>query len=295
MTVWPDNDHQGMKYVAGVCRSLIEAEAASVRVVIIPSPWPESWDLANRMPPGTNKETLQTMIDHAVAYAVWEGFLGSQSSNLLTVPKENANGADSRRGFQPSSSGSADSWVPAGFRIGPDGSILHEANNDDWQPLCSPLVVEAATRNTDGEEWGRLLRIRDRDGIWHAWALPMAELAGDGDAYRARLLSLGLELESGPPARKALHRLLTSANPQARIRCVPTLGWHGGAFVLPDEVIGQSAGDRPALQTSAPLQHNFKVAGTLQEWQDSIAKLAISNSRLAFALRCRSPRRCIVR
>lgn len=284
VTIWRDNDDEGLDYVAHVTHLATEAGAGSFFIVNVPSNWPEGWDVADQLPEGTTIETLQSMVESAIDYRNWEGSSGSKMDKPLTAPEESEESNNASKGFRTSSAGSVDIWVPEGFSIGTDGSILHGANDDERQFLCSPLVVVAATRNAAGEDWGRLLRIRDRDGVWHEWALPMAELAGDGDAYRARLLSLGLELEPGAVARKALHRLLTTANPQARIRCVPTLGWHGGAFVLPDEVIGEPIGDRLTLQTSAPLQHNFKVAGTLEDWRDSIAELAIGNSRLVLAL-----------
>lgn len=229
---------------------------------------------------GLNGSGAPASVAHQGTFIGSEGSLGSTSTNLRKAHKKNRNAAGLQRGFHEGSD-----WLPDGFRKSGDGSILHDTSTDDeWIWLCSPLVVEAATRNIEGEAWGRLIRIRDRDGIWHAWSMPMAELAGAGDAYRARLLSMGLELAPGTAARNALHRLLTTADPKILARCVSTLGWHGDAYLMPDEVFGATKGERLTLQTSAPLQHNFKVAGTLKGWQDSIAKPARGNSRLAFAL-----------
>lgn len=193
-------------------------------------------------------------------------------------------------GFQQGSAGfraeneSAATWLPKGFRLRGDGSIIHEAEPDQWEWLCSPLVVEAATRNTDGESWGRLICIRDRDMVWHTWSMPMAELAGAGDGYRARLLGMGLELAPGTKARNALHRLLTSADPEGRARCVSTLGWHGDAYMLPDEVIGKSEGEHYVLQSSTPLAHAFRCGGTLDGWREEIGTPAAGNSRLVMSI-----------
>jgi putative DNA primase/helicase len=161
---------------------------------------------------------------------------------------------------------------------------MHEGEPDQWEWLCSPLVVEAATRNADGEAWGRLIRIRDRDGVWHEWSMPMGELAGAGDNYRARLLSMGLELAPGTKARNSLHRLLTTADPKGRARCVSTLGWHGNAYMLPDQVIGQADGEQYVLQSSLPLVHAFRCGGTLDGWRQEIGAPAIGNSRLVFSI-----------
>jgi putative DNA primase/helicase len=198
--------------------------------------------------------------------------------------------AEPGEGFQPGSAGfqaparPKATWLPKGFRLRNDESIMHEAEPDQWEWLCSPLVVEAATRNAEGEAWGRLIRIRDRDGVWHEWSMPMAELAGAGDGYRARMLGMGLELAPGTKARNALHRLLTAADPKGRARCVSTLGWHGDAYMLPDEVIGKAEGEHYVLQSSAPLAHAFRCCGTLEGWRDAIGALAAGNSRLVLSI-----------
>jgi putative DNA primase/helicase len=77
---------------------------------------------------------------------------------------------------------------------------------------------------------------------------------------------------------------LTIANPQARARCVATPGWHGGAYVLPDAVIGEADGERFVLQASAPLHHAFRCTGTLDGWREAIGKPAMGNSRLVLSI-----------
>jgi putative DNA primase/helicase len=186
-------------------------------------------------------------------------------------------------GFRAGEKASAE-WLPSGFRLRGDGGIMYEAEAEQWEWLCSPIVIVAATRNVEGEAWGRLIRLRDRDGSWHEWAMPMAELAGAGDGYRARLLAMGLELAPGTKARNALHRLLTSADPQDRARCVSTLGWHGDVYMLPDEVVGKTEGERYVLQSTAPLVHAFRCGGTLDGWCGIIGKIAAGNSRLVFSI-----------
>lgn len=218
---------------------------------------------------------------------------GSAGSKPKKGPKTRAKScadAEPAAGFREGSEGfqaqdkDRAAWLPIGFRLRGDGAIMHEAEPNEWQWLCSPLVVMAATRNAEGESWGRLIRIKDRDGVWHEWAMPMAELAGAGDGYRARLLGLGLEIAPGPKARNALHRLLTVADPQDRARCVSTLGWHNDVYMLPDEVIGNPEGEHYVLQSSAPLVHAFRCGGTLDGWRGAIGAPAVGNSRLVLSI-----------
>lgn len=231
--------------------------------------------------------------DTAPPLPLFEGSVGSAGSRREKCQKAQAK---SQTDVEPSAEFHAGSarfqanerpgatWLPKGFRLRGDGSIMHEAEPEQWEWLCSAFAVEAATRNAEGQAWGRLIRIRDREHRWHEWAMPMSELAGAGDGYRGRMLDMGLELAPGSKARNALHRLLTAANPEAHARCVSTLGWHGGSFMLPDEVIGTADGERYVLQSSAPLVHAFRCAGTLDGWRDTIGAPAAGNSRLVLSI-----------
>jgi len=107
-----------------------------------------------------------------------------------------------------------------------------------WVPVCSEMRVLAETRDADGEEWGRLLEIVDRDGRRKRWAMPMSLMSGDGSAIRERLFSLGLVPSQASNARQALLEYIGSAQPEEKVRCVARIGWSGGAFVLPSQTIG---------------------------------------------------------
>lgn len=153
----------------------------------------------------------------------------------------------------------------------------------DWKWLCSHLEVAADTRNADGEDWGRLLVVVDRDGQVHQWAMPASMLAGDGTAYRERLLSMGLLIAPGPFARISLAEYLTVWRLERQARCVDRVGWHGDAFVLPDRTYGAAPGDDVVLQPIGD-PPRFDQCGTLQGWQDELGTLACGNSRLVFVV-----------
>ena len=215
-----------------------------------------------------------------------EGSKGSGDDKALLERNILANDADNELRFREGSVGFRESgpWLPHGFKPRSSGGIDYIDSEEKPQFLCSKLEVVAATRNTEGEEWGRLLRVTDRDNIAHDWAMPMSSLAGNGEAYRSRLLSMGLELAPGSAARNALQRLLTTAKPPERVRCVAGVGWHGTTFLLPDAAIGPSNGEWLVLQAVAPLAHNYRRGGTLDGWKTEIASLAVGNSRLMLAL-----------
>jgi len=112
----------------------------------------------------------------------------------------------------------------------------------EWKWFCSLLEVGAETRSADGEEWGRLLRITDRDGRVKEWAMPMSMLAGDGTAYRERLLSLGVEIAPSRFAKEALHEYISTARPDQKARCVSRIGWQSRFYIGLNENFGGTNG-----------------------------------------------------
>jgi putative DNA primase/helicase len=177
-----------------------------------------------------------------------------------------------------------------------DNSVLGRIETEDketgkktieWRPICSYLEVDSETRDIHGENWGRILIVKDRDGRSHKWAMPMSLIAGDGVAYREHLLFLGLEIEPGKWAKDQLHQYITTACPDRRSRCVTRIGWHRSSdslvYVLPDETFGSSR-ERVIVQSSWASQHPYQVLGSLEDWQNHVAKYCVGNSRLAFAV-----------
>ena len=177
--------------------------------------------------------------------------------------------------------------VPSGFRLSDTGvfSVDPTGENDDTF-ICSRLEITASTRDADGEEWGRLLEWVDRDGLQHLWAMPMSILSGDGNQLRASLLSGGLEISPNRKARELLATYIQTSKPEGKARCVSRIGWHDGSFVLPDTPIGCGEGEQVLYQSGSGVKHNYRTAGTLEEWQANVGRLCSGNSRLLFGVSC---------
>jgi hypothetical protein len=159
-----------------------------------------------------------------------------------------------------------------------------EAPKRQW--ICSPLHVRAFTRDEHNEGWGRLLEFTDAENRLHVWAMPMRLLSGDGREYRALLLDMGLTIAPGRPARDCLMIYIQTAKPAAWARCVERTGWHNGAFVLPDEVIGGANDERVLLQLAGNAIRVYRAAGALEDWRREVSALCVGNSRLVFAVSC---------
>lgn len=289
VAVATDHDEAGRAFGDKVCELLRAAGAADVLHLaperlgawIWPDgakarregPLPEGWDIADAVADGW---TAERVAEAAKAAPLFLPYLTDDERRL---PDDDEDDAPA-----PTRSGA--------FRVSATGVEKRVEKKDEetgetkveFRWICSRLEVVAETRNADGEEWGRLLRLTDRDDKVKDWAMPMSLLAGDGAAYRERLLSLGLIMAPGRFARDGLHDYISTATPPTKARCVSRIGWHGKAFVLPTAVFGDTAGETTLLQTEGGADHAFKQRGTLSGWQAGLACYAMGNSRLALAI-----------
>lgn len=166
-----------------------------------------------------------------------------------------------------------------------DGGVFYTEQETGLRIFVSSLLrVEADTRDSDSESWGRLLEWKDRNGREHKWAMPMALLAGDCTAVRETLLSGGVTIGTGQKARQLLTQYLQTESPGRSAVCVPSTGWHHGQYVFPDSCIGEADGESVIYQQAARGEHFYRVAGTFDEWRDRIGRPCVGNSRLAFAV-----------
>lgn len=182
IVVRPDADEAGRDFARKVAMLAMDAGANEVRIVAVPDGAPEGWDLADEMPADWTAETIETA--------------------LAAAPQ-----------FDP------DGEIQGAFRIcyryrkAEAPGLYHLIEKEDketgditreWVWFASRIDVLADTRNGDGEAWGRLLGIHDRDGTVHQWAMPMAMMAGAGEDYRRELLHRGLVLSFHRQARSWL-------------------------------------------------------------------------------------------
>jgi putative DNA primase/helicase len=147
---------------------------------------------------------------------------------------------------------------------------------DEW--ICSPLYVDATTSNREDENYGFLLRYVSRRGIWKKWAMPAEMLAGDGAEALGIILSGGVEISQHK--KREVLRYIASQHPKCHLRAATMTGWHDGAFVLPDEVIGADDVWFQAAGRTAP----YGTAGTLDGWRQGVAAIAHGNPLLMLAI-----------
>jgi uncharacterized protein (DUF927 family)/phage/plasmid primase-like uncharacterized protein len=165
------------------------------------------------------------------------------------------------------------SWVPALQGDKPPNSIF----------ISSFIEVAAMTRNQEGKEWGRLLEWEDKDGRAHTYAMPQEMLEGEGVEVRRILADGGVTIGTARRARELFLAFLKLCPTDARALCTGRLGWAEEVFVTPFGAIGATE-QRFVFQANGATDHAFKEKGTVQDWRDSVARLAAGNSRLVFAV-----------
>jgi uncharacterized protein (DUF927 family) len=267
VTIWPDADEPGRLSAEEVARKI------SAQVITPPQGVAKGWDLADAE---AESWTMEQVLD-LLGTTQGEHKLAGDTGGNGDIEENASDTATPDKKVHPGTPGTVFFSNSKGVWFRPDG--------DDQQPIwiCSLLEVTALTRTTEGEAWGRLLEFPDSDGRPHTWACPMETLAGDGLEFRRILLSLGLRIAPSGKARQLLANYVQTAHVNTRATCTDKPGWHSGSFVLPGETIGQPDGERILLQYAGePMR--WQRSGTLPEWQNSIARYCMGNSRLILAV-----------
>jgi putative DNA primase/helicase len=163
-----------------------------------------------------------------------------------------------------------------------DGNETTTPSTPLW--ICSPLEVSARVRDEQGQNHGVLLEWDDQDNRAHKWIMPLELLAGDGAEVRRVLLSGGVKIATKKATREHLLTYIQDANPEQVALSVFRTGWQGNAFVLPDEVIGDTTKQKIFLQSDFTLPEGYETAGKAAAWRDQVSAACVGNHRLVFAI-----------
>jgi putative DNA primase/helicase len=162
------------------------------------------------------------------------------------------------------------------------GSGKKERTKILW--LSAPFEIVGRVRDSKSESWAWLLCWKDGDNREHEYAVSDSDLHGDVSALCATLAARGLKIATGPNRNFLAHYLNTRKDGD-RVTIVPRTGWHvvngKKVFALPGNGVGIDG--RVILAAEVTASH-YTSSGTLEEWQNSVAKLAEAHSRARFAV-----------
>src|SRR5262245_8192326 len=166
-------------------------------------------------------------------------------------------------------------------------TVERRRGKEEWEEdvwLSAPFEIIGRVRDPQSHGWARLLRWKDDDGVVHQHPVADEDLHGDGAALCASLANGGLKIATGS-IRQHFVSYLNGAVVKARVTIVPRTGWHNvdkkKVFALPGEGIGIVGRVILAVDVTAS---QYATSGTLEEWQNSVAKLAQAHGRARFAI-----------
>jgi putative DNA primase/helicase len=166
-------------------------------------------------------------------------------------------------------------------------TVERRRGKEEWQEdiwLSAAFEITGRIRDPQSHGWARLLCWKDDDKVFHQYPVADQDLHGDGAALCASLANGGLKIATGS-IRQHFVSYLNQAAIKARVTIVPRTGWQvvdeKKIFALPAEGIGID--DRIILAAEVTASH-YTSYGTLQEWQNSVAKLAAAHGRARFAI-----------
>lgn len=288
VVLWPDNDSSGKSCMEEVAKKLHEIGAESVRFVALTvfkrkptlkddqaafakgGKWDDGDDAADAQAKGWTAAHVAELERSGELFVS----LNHEQSDEPAEPKAAAK--------QPAKSKT--DLLPGGFRLAPEG-VFYTSDDGESRPVCSYLELLARTRDEKGHNWGLLVEFDDPDGAKKRWNIPARNMTGDfGKDVLGPLVDMGLRLSgtrSGRNARNDLQSYLQGFDSNERARLVTRLGWHGPAYLLPDQQIGNSHEHLFFCDSGAQLPP-ISEAGTLEQWQKQIGALCVGNHRLAF-------------
>lgn len=290
--LWSDNDSSGQSCMEAVAEKLREIGAASVQAIAL-DVFKRKPTLKNGKPTFAKGGQWDDGDDAADALAKdWtSAHLAelARTGELLGSAPAPAPAGEVETKVQPKPKRPAKSkndLLPGGFRLTTEG-VFYSGDDGEARPVCSPLEILARTRDDKGHNWGLLVEFDDPDGEKKRWNIPARNMTGDfGKDVLGPLVDMGLRLpgtRSGRNARNDLQSYLQGFDSKERARLVTRLGWHGPAYLLPDQQIGNSHEHLFFCDAGAQLPP-ISEAGTLEQWQQQVGAMCVGNHRLAFVV-----------
>ena len=290
--LWPDNDSSGQSCMEAVAEKLREIGVASVQAIAL-DVFKRNPTLKNGKPTFAKGGQWDDGDDAADALAKdWTSAHLAElerTGELFGSAPAPTPAEETQTKAQPKTKRPAKSkndLLPGGFRLTPEG-VFYSGDDGEARPVCSPLEILARTRDDKGHNWGLLVEFDDPDGEKKRWNIPARNMTGDfGKDVLGPLVDMGLRLpgtRSGRNARNDLQSYLQGFDSKERARLVTRLGWHGPAYLLPDQQIGNSHEHLFFCDAGAQLPP-ISEAGTLEQWQQQVGAMCVGNHRLAFVV-----------
>lgn len=253
LAILPDADTPGREAAEAVRKAALAAGAEGAAIVQLPASLSAAWDCADPFPPDFSQADLLELIGAAIEAA---------SAGRLDMPPGYTLDAEGLYWLEP----------------GKDGADARAVR------LSDPFDILGEARDSDGGDWGLLIRFRNRDGVEKRKIVKRAALASDAGAVRAELAGAGMLILSTSGQSDRFIRFLRAVTHSGRLTLAERTGWTDSSrFVLPHAVIAPPGAEPVHFDGAASALH-YREKGSLDGWKRHLAALAPGNSLLAFAL-----------
>ena len=240
VTIWPDADAAGAKFVRQAAELLQEAGTGQVRVVqIVLAEWPNKWDLADALPAGTPAERLVDLLD------------GATEPPVASAPADDGV-VDEDVGI------SSEDFIAEVTRL---GALTQFDYNRERKSVAEALSVslkdlDAAVKDERiKQQRAAMAPEAIAEEIDRLSRLPRAEYARDRKAAAQKLLMGVLDLDGAVDAERAKRR--NAAEADYRAKPPPENGetrWPMGILPCEDGLYMDAGADTGPVWICAPLE-----------------------------------------
>jgi putative DNA primase/helicase len=172
--------------------------------------------------------------------------------------------------------------TPVGFVLTDDGVYYRRPGQED-QFISRSIHVKATVSVTDSTAKFVVVEFDDYNGEPVELKMPRADFL-NLRSFRRELENGGFEFPEDARLVSRLHKFIATRRPDERWEIVDRVGWHGNEFVLPG--LPADTGDKFLRFEPANSEHytRYDCEGTLDEWKQQVAALALCSSRLVFSI-----------
>lgn len=221
-----------------------------------------------------DKDALASIASRAVAEGLTEAF----ERDLAVAPSVFATISALRC--------AAHKLTPTRYEVEDDGSVfvlvtVGKGNKarQELKRICSPLILIASGSQRDGSGWKLWVRVRTKSKGFTDLMLDRSDLVARGEWVRKIHDAGGTVRDPG-----ALLDLLLFAEAPGDVRVVTQTGWQNPGvwteFVHGQDLLSIDGSTAVAVEGG----EDMTPGGTLEDWKQEVAKLAVGNQTMAFRM-----------
>ena len=170
--------------------------------------------------------------------------------------------------------------IPEGFVLSDDGLFCVDKKSETLTRISNYIKVIAFTKSTD--EVSRILEFKDYRGEIHNLIAKPKMFTKDGDQLRIQLISKGFIFAGNSLSKRTLFEYIVSSLPGKEVSIASRMGFAENIYIRPDLIIGKP--HEEIILDTAIQDDSYGTSGSLQQWNDLVARWCAGNSRLIFAI-----------